>query len=42
MSPGKLGSWFMLTIMSYVIVTFVNRPRAWHGAEAHGGARERR
>jgi len=25
-----------------VIVTLVNRPRAWHGAEAHGGARERR
>ncbi|MFP3248797.1 MAG: DUF817 family protein, partial [Paraburkholderia sp.] len=27
-SVGKLGSWFMLTIMSYVIVTLVNRPRA--------------
>lgn len=26
-SVGKLGSWFMLTIMSYVIVTLVNRPR---------------
>lgn len=36
-STAKLGSWFMLTIMSYVIVTLVSRPRAWHG-----GARERR
>jgi len=27
-SFGKLGSWFMLTIMSYVMVTLVNRPRA--------------
>jgi uncharacterized membrane protein YoaT (DUF817 family) len=27
-SVGKLGSWFMLTIMSYVMVTLVNRPRA--------------
>jgi uncharacterized membrane protein YoaT (DUF817 family) len=27
-SIGKLGSWFMLTIMSYVMVTLVNRPRA--------------
>jgi uncharacterized membrane protein YoaT (DUF817 family) len=26
-SFGKLGSWFMLTIMSYVIVTLVNHPR---------------
>ncbi|SDI19896.1 hypothetical protein SAMN05216466_118160 [Paraburkholderia phenazinium] len=27
-SISKLGSWFMLTIMSYVIVTLVNRPPA--------------
>ncbi|WGS54090.1 DUF817 domain-containing protein [Paraburkholderia sp. D15] len=27
-SAGKLGSWFMLTVMSYVLVTLVNRPRA--------------
>jgi uncharacterized membrane protein YoaT (DUF817 family) len=27
-SVSKLGSWFMLTIMSYIIVTLVNRPRA--------------
>jgi uncharacterized membrane protein YoaT (DUF817 family) len=27
-SASKLGSWFMLTIMSYVMVTFINRPRA--------------
>ncbi|RAS17346.1 DUF817 domain-containing protein [Paraburkholderia bryophila] len=27
-SVGKLGAWFMLTIMSYVLVTLVNRPRA--------------
>lgn len=27
-SVGKLGSWFMLTIMSYVMVTLINRPRA--------------
>lgn len=26
-SFSKLGSWFMLTIMSYVMVTLVNRPR---------------
>jgi len=26
-SAGKLGSWFMLTIMSYVMVTLINRPR---------------
>jgi uncharacterized membrane protein YoaT (DUF817 family) len=26
-SVGKLGSWFMLTIMSYVMVTLINRPR---------------
>lgn len=26
-SIGKLGSWFMLTIMSYVMVTLVNHPR---------------
>jgi uncharacterized membrane protein YoaT (DUF817 family) len=26
-SVGKLGSWLMLTIMSYVMVTWVNRPR---------------
>ena len=25
-SVGKLGSWFMLTIMSYVMVTLINRP----------------
>lgn len=34
-SPSKLGSWFMLTIMSYVIVTLVSPPRTWQGqAEA--------
>jgi uncharacterized membrane protein YoaT (DUF817 family) len=27
-SFGKLGSWFMLVIMSYVMVTLVNRPQA--------------
>ncbi len=26
-SMGKLGSWFMLTVMSYVMVTLINRPR---------------
>jgi uncharacterized membrane protein YoaT (DUF817 family) len=26
-STAKLGSWFMLTIMSYVMVTLINRPR---------------
>jgi uncharacterized membrane protein YoaT (DUF817 family) len=26
--PAKLGSWFLLTIMSYTIVTLVKRPRA--------------
>lgn len=26
-SVGKMGSWFMLTIMSYVMVTLINRPR---------------
>ncbi len=33
-SVSKLGAWFMLTIMSYVIVTLVNRPREWHGEAA--------
>lgn len=33
-SIGKLGSWFMLTIMSYVMVTLINRPRA--PEPAHG------
>ncbi|WP_323120481.1 DUF817 family protein [Burkholderia alba] len=32
-SIGKLGSWFMLTIMSYAIVTIVSPPRAWPPAE---------
>ena len=26
-STSKLGSWFLLTVMSYVLVTLVNRPR---------------
>jgi uncharacterized membrane protein YoaT (DUF817 family) len=29
-SVQKWGSWFMLTIMSYVMVTLLNRPRAMH------------
>ncbi|GAB7534113.1 DUF817 domain-containing protein [Burkholderia sp. 3C] len=31
-SPSKLVAWFMLTIMSYVIVTLVNPPRTWPAA----------
>jgi uncharacterized membrane protein YoaT (DUF817 family) len=30
-SASKLGSWFMLTIMSYVMVTFISRPRTLDG-----------
>jgi uncharacterized membrane protein YoaT (DUF817 family) len=29
-SVQKWGSWFMLTIMSYVMVTLLNRPREMH------------
>lgn len=39
-SVAKWGSWFMLTIMSYVMVTLVSRPRkideAWPGVEPIG------
>jgi uncharacterized membrane protein YoaT (DUF817 family) len=27
-SPAKLGSWFLLLIISYTLVSLVNRPRA--------------
>jgi uncharacterized membrane protein YoaT (DUF817 family) len=26
-SPGKLGSWFLLLIISYALVALVNRPQ---------------
>jgi uncharacterized membrane protein YoaT (DUF817 family) len=28
---GKLGSWFLLMMISYVMVAAVNRPRAYSG-----------
>lgn len=27
-SPAKLGSWFLLLIISYTLVSLINRPRA--------------
>jgi hypothetical protein len=29
-SAGKLGAWFLLMIISYVLVALVNRPQAMH------------
>jgi uncharacterized membrane protein YoaT (DUF817 family) len=26
-SPGKLGAWYLLMLLSYVLVTAVHRPR---------------
>ena len=28
-SLGKLGAWFLLMIISYVLVALVNRPQVW-------------
>ena len=30
-SPGKLGSWFLLLIVSYTLVSLINRPKAFVG-----------
>jgi uncharacterized membrane protein YoaT (DUF817 family) len=35
---AKLGSWFLLMLISYVMVTAINRPRALVLAEARGAA----
>lgn len=33
-SPAKLGSWYLLMIISFVLVTVVNRPRAYGSSES--------
>ena len=35
-SVGKLGAWFLLMIISYVLVALVHRPQAMPGTEADG------
>nr|QIG99662.1 DUF817 domain-containing protein [Bradyrhizobium sp. 6(2017)] len=35
----KLGSWFLLLIISYTLVSLVNAPRAWRGESAGAGTR---
>ncbi len=35
---GKLGSWFLLLIVSYALVAALNRPRAFAKSPADGGA----
>jgi len=37
----KLGSWFLLVIVSYTLVSMVNAPRKWKGEGAGTGARRR-
>ena len=37
----KLGSWFLLVIISYTLVSLVNAPRKWKGESAGTGARRR-
>ncbi|WP_298281145.1 DUF817 domain-containing protein [uncultured Bradyrhizobium sp.] len=37
----KLGSWFLLVIVSYTLVSLVNAPRSWKGEGADTGARRR-
>jgi uncharacterized membrane protein YoaT (DUF817 family) len=34
-SLGKLGAWFLLMIISYVLVALVNRPKAMHRSVGH-------
>ncbi len=33
-SPAKLGSWFLLLIISYTLVSLINRPRAMEQGRA--------
>jgi uncharacterized membrane protein YoaT (DUF817 family) len=40
-SFGKFGAWFLLMIISYVLVALVNRPQAMPAAEAMGQDRTR-
>ncbi len=37
----KLGSWFLLVIVSYTLVSLVNAPLTWRGESAGAGARRR-
>ena len=30
-APGKLGAWFLLLIVSYALVSLINRPKAFVG-----------
>jgi len=41
-SRGKLGAWFLLMIISYVLVALVNRPQAMPAAQAERAHRVRR
>src|SRR5690606_41925428 len=37
----KLGSWFLLLIISYTLVSLVNPPQKWRGKNAGAGVRSR-
>jgi hypothetical protein len=41
-SLGKLGAWFLLMIISYVLVALVNRPQAMIVEASPAGPKERR
>ena len=34
-SPAKFGSWFLLLIISYTLVTLINRPEPMPSGEGH-------
>lgn len=40
-SIDKLGSWFLLLIISYTLVSLVNAPLKWRGEGAGAGVRRR-
>jgi hypothetical protein len=37
-SPAKLGSWFLLAIVSYTLVSLINAPRPLAAADADAKA----
>jgi uncharacterized membrane protein YoaT (DUF817 family) len=41
-SPAKLGSWFLLVIVSYTLVSLVNAPRPLAAEDAEAGSQVRR
>jgi uncharacterized membrane protein YoaT (DUF817 family) len=40
-SAGKFGSWFLLLIISYTLVSLVNAPRNTRGGEHASGIRDK-